>query len=347
MEKSPSSVLRARLLSWLAPYGMALPLALAGCGGAASPAGTAKSAVAPTQAAGTKRHLTPELVATLPESFEESRTGEGELIWFDPGSGFGVRGSVLPVPFGQLSTEMRKTLAEEHPDVRIEDKSRGKDRTLEITEHEDAPVRQLFLTVAHVTDAKSSVIVSCASLSDTVRATCKEAIDSVWFAPNERARPKAAPAGKRWLEQLGVYMLVPGDFLPDASVEDGMGVMKEQTRLSYAVMDKAARVSLADSLRKRMNTDATAFGAETPLKRTSGSGTSLEVVHAVQVGESATVVSRLFPISATASALTICSAPERVFQAQPKRCAALLDAIEVVTPTPLVNARAEGGSVVR
>lgn len=348
MEKSLSSVLRACVVRLLAPCVIGLPLALSGCGGAASSPATAKPAAAPTgNAAGTKRHLTPELVATLPESFVESHTGEGELIWFDPGTGFGLRGSVFPVPFGRLSAEMRKTLAEEHPDVRIDDKSRGKEHTLETTEHERASVRQVFFTVAHVTDAKSSVIVSCASLSEAVRPTCKEAIDSVWFAPNERARPKAPPAGKRWLEQLGVYMLVPGDFLPDASVEEGVGVMKEETRLSYVVMDKAERISLADSLRKRMNTDATAFGAETPLKRASGSGTSLEVVHAVQVGESAIILSRLFPISATASALTVCSAPERAFQAQPNRCAALLDAVEVANPTPLVNARAEGKSSVR
>lgn len=346
MEKSPSSVLGARVRSWLAPCGIALPLALAGCGGAASPAGTAKSAVAPTEAAGTKRHLTPELVATLPESFEETRDVDGEPFWVDRITGFRVRGVVFPAPFKEVADNLRADVSRENPEARIEDKMRGKEHSLEVVGRDPAKLQQVYLTLALVSDGKISAVVSCGGLLSSVRAMCKEAVDSVWFAPNERARPKAAPAGKRWLDDHATYVLVPNDFQPDPNAK-GVGVMQGQNRVYLQVVESAKRISLADAMHEAMDSPATALGPETPLKRSVGFGSSIEAIHAVQLEDATIFSSRVFPISANATALTVCSAPERVFQAQPKRCAALLDAIEVVTPTPLVNARAEGGSVVR
>jgi hypothetical protein len=96
-----------------------------------------------------------------------------------------------------------------------------------------------------------------------------------------------------------------------------------------------------------LKAEATAIGPEVPIEREKGFGSTLEVVRAVQTDEPILVLHRLFPISADSTALATCFAPVQDFQAQPKRCAALLDTLEVVTPTPLVNARAEGGSVVR
>jgi hypothetical protein len=350
MEKSLSSVLHACVVRLLAPCVLGLlTFALSGCGGAASPSGSVSpKSLEPSSSKSSwvKRHLTPELVAPLPASFVESHNEEGEALWFDRGTGFGVRGIVFPVPFGPLSAEMRKKLTRDDPDVRIEDKSRGKEHALEFNVRQPAHLRQIFLTLAQVSDGKRSAVVSCGGLLASVRATCKESIDSVWFAPDERTPPKAAPHGKRWLDLRGVHLLVPEQFQPDAEAQ-GIGVKLGENRIYFWVVDKAERVSLSDALRKKMNTEATALGAETPLKRSVGFGSSLEAVHAVQVGEPAIVVSRLFPVSADSTAIAVCSAPERAFRAQPKLCAALLDTLEVVTPTPLVNARVEGGSSVR
>ncbi len=347
MEKSLSSVLRARVRSWLAPCGIALPVALAGCGGAASPAGpVSPKAVEPpsSKSSSPKRHLTPELVVALPESFVESRTPEGETYWLDRDTELSVRAVVFPVPFDPLSVEMRKKLALDDPDVRIEDKTRGKARSLEFSVRQPARLQQAYLTLAQVSDGKRSAVLGCGGLL-SIRPTCKEAIDSVWFAKDERTSPKPAPRGQRWLELQSVYVLVPEDFQPDEHAR-GAGVKLGPSRISFSVMNKAERVSLSDAL-KMMSSDDTVVGTEIPLKRSVGFANAIEVVHAVQTGESSQLISRLFPLSMESSALTVCSAPERVFQAQPKRCAALLDAIEVVTPTPLVNARAEGGSTVR
>ena len=350
MEKSLSSYQRARVVSLLVPCVLGLiTFALSGCGGAASPSGFVSPKAddaSSSKSSWVKRHLTPELVVTLPTSFIESHNDEGEALWFDRGTGFGVRGIVFPVPFGPLSTEMRKKLTREDPDVHIEDKSRGKEHALEFNVRQPAHLRQIFLTLAHVSDGKRSAVVSCGGLLASIRSTCKESIDSVWFAPDERTAPKAAPRGKRWLELRGVYLLVPELFQPDAEAE-GIGVKLGENRIYFWVVDKAERVSLSDALRKKMNTEATALGAETPLKRSVGFGSSLEAVHAVQVGEPAIVVSRLFPVPPDSTAIAVCSAPERAFRAQPKLCAALLDKLEVVTPTPLVNAGVEGGSTVR
>jgi hypothetical protein len=301
----------------------------------------AKATAPATALPSARRHLAPELVATLPTSFVEGSGEAAETFWIERGTTFRVHGAVFPVPLEQKHDEMLR----ENPGKYVEDKSRRKEHMFELATYIAGPMQMAYLAMAHVSDGRRSVRVSCSG-SYALDRICKEAIASVWFAPDAAARPKDAPTGKRWLEQQQTYVLVPADFLPDPSAQ-GVGATQGEVRLSFQVGDSTERVSLLDAMRQALPTNWKDIESEMPLRRAVGGGSFIEAIYVKHLGDSYWVISRLVPVSATATALVVCSAPAREFYAQPKRCAALLDTLEVVTPTPLVNARAEGGSVVR